>query len=810
MTMRKLLALAMFVAACGPPAAPPQIPMLPGDGDTHVAKPAPVKPPPATDPWTARTDLIAAPAPGGAPTPLELPKIDALKLANGLQVYVIKNDRLPVVALQLGVRAGRMQEPRARLGVSELTADMLVKGTRLHDAAGLARAIDFVGGTIAADSTFEATLVSCSVLARNLSTCLELVPEMITQPTFPEPELARLRDSVAATVRQRLDDPGTLASAHAQNLLWGNEHVRGWINSDQSISAIRRDDLVAWHRAWFVPANAILVITGDVDIKKLKAELERTFGAWRSGPVPPAPTYPAPGLSGSRIRLVDKPGQTQTQVRIAQFGIKHDDPRFFDTLVWNYVLGGSGTASRLMKGLRADGSAVYGAVSSFDRNLDRGSFVASTVVQSGAAVATAKRMLGEIAKLAKDGPSKEEVAAAIANITGSYGLRFQSAADLGAALIGAELHGFGREYLTNFPIAVGAVDVADARRAASEILDPKAYVMVLVGDAKDLGPQLKKEGWRFETISFTAPVTAPLANPVPQPTAPDKAPDAAAVAAARKLIDEALAAKGGKARLAALKAFRLVATGTTTIQGQNLPVEIARVLVLPDKMRIDATIKPPGGAREVVVSVGGANQKAWQRGPDPKTGSYAVIDITGDSLSDVDFERWREPELILLKAADPAAKLVPLADETIDGKAYSVVSLPSPFGVAVALYIDKKTKLVGRMSYHDSHTAENDDFSDYRDVGGLKLAYKRVSVGEGRSTTLDIKTIELDPKVDPTVFDKPAPAVAPPAAAPAKPPAAAPAPAVSPAPAPAKPPAAAPAPAPTKPPAATPAAPPVK
>src|SRR6185369_2482698 len=116
------------------------------------------------------------------PGKVELPAISEMKLANGLQVYVVKSDRLPTVSLQLAIRAGRMNEPRARLGVSEATADMLVKGTQKRNAIAIAKAIDFVGGTIAADSTFEATLVSCSVLARNLPTCLELVPEMVSQP----------------------------------------------------------------------------------------------------------------------------------------------------------------------------------------------------------------------------------------------------------------------------------------------------------------------------------------------------------------------------------------------------------------------------------------------------------------------------------------------------------------------------------------------------------------------------------------------------------------------------------------------------
>jgi hypothetical protein len=188
-----------------------------------------------------------------------------------------------------------------------------------------------------------------------------------------------------------------------------------------------------------------------------------------------------------------------------------------------------------------------------------------------------------------------------------------------------------------------------------------------------------------------------------------------------------------------------------------VPLEISRVLVLPDKMRIDATIKPPRAPRDVVVSVAVSGQTGWQRGPDQKTNDYVVVDVTGGGLQTINFERWREPELILLKAAEPTSKLTPGADDTVDGKPCSVVKLRAPFGeVDVSLYIDKKTKLVSRMSYTDGGNTENDDFSDYRDVNGLKFAFKRSSSGGGRSTALELKGVEVDPKIEPTLFDKPA------------------------------------------------------
>jgi hypothetical protein len=173
-------------------------------------------------------------------------------------------------------------------------------------------------------------------------------------------------------------------------------------------------------------------------------------------------------------------------------------------------------------------------------------------------------------------------------------------------------------------------------------------------------------------------------------------------------------------------------------------------------MRIDATLKLPQPQGDTVVSIVVAGTSGWQRAPDGR-GGYALVDITGPAQATAAFERWREPELILLKAAEPDAKVTPKADETIDGKPCAVVRLRSPLpGVDVELYLDKKTKLITRMIYSDGGNNETDDFSDYRDASGLKVAYKRTTNGSGRSTSLDIKSVELDPKIDPTLFNKPA------------------------------------------------------
>jgi zinc protease len=738
--------LLVALAACG--SRPGAItPTLPGDGDSNLA-PSPGEPTPAAkDPWAGRTDLIKAPA-ANPPRRIELPTIERFTLPNGLPVLAVRTERMPVVSMQLAIKAGRADEPQVSIGLSEYVAQMLLKGTRTRDALAIARSIDRVGGQLTADASYEATVISCSVLARDLATCLSLVPDVVAAPSFPAAKMPEVREDMIAQVRQRLDDAGLMASVQVQNLLWGNEHPRGWSTSAVGVESIDRSALVDWHKARFSPDNALLVVVGDVDVARLKRDLPRAFAPWKKGKVAPRPTVVEPRLSGVKVRLVDKPRQTQTQIRIAQLGIRHDDPRFFESLVWNYTLGGSTFSSRLGKALRVDGGKTYSASSMFDRNLDRGAFVAGTFTRNAEAVASAEILIAQIALMQKSGPSEAEVADAISNIAGSYALRFESASDLAQQVLAAELHGFGEEYLENYTVRVGKVDVASARQAAREILDPANFVIVMVGDAKDLEPQLKKKGWRYEKVSFTAPIGgAAAAGPPPAPPADPKAEQAG-----RKLLDEALAAKGG-AKITGLKTLALSAKGTLTAQGRSVDIEVTRRLQLPDRMRIDLVLN--AGAVKIAYAFDGKG--GWQSTP------AGVEDIPADQVPSLARQRWLDPELILLRYREKGAQVRALPDETVDGVTYKLVNLTSPDRRNTAtLYIDAKTKLIMRCAYPEQGGVTLDTYSDYRLVNGIQVAHKRVSrnVAEGKSAAeaadLSITKVEINPALDATTFTRPA------------------------------------------------------
>lgn len=718
------------------------VPALPRSGDAHTAKP-PSMPAPAepADPWAGREDLIVAP-PAKAPTALELPPIERFSLSNGLQVIVVREDRLPTVRMQLAIKAGRRDATRDKVGVAEFAASMLTMGTRTQSALALAERIDQVGGTLGANAGLETTVIDCSALVEHLRTCVTMVADITVNPTFPKAEMEIVRGQLQGLVQRRKDDAGALANSHLENLLWGEEHVRGWPLSLRTIANIERADLQAWHRSWFAPNNAVLVIAGKVDPKTVRTELTRSqLRWWQKRKLPKRAAYAEPTLGGARIRVVDKPGQTQTQIRIAQMGIRHDAPDYFDHQVFNYVLGGGAFSSRLMRVVRSKAGQTYSVSSVFERHQERGAFLISTFTRNESTFSTLGLILDELVTMKQGGPSAEEVAGAISYLAGSYVTRFQTAADIGDAILGAELHGLGEAYVRDYPLSVAKVTKDSAARAAAKTLDPQKLAIVLVGDAKDIVPQLDAAGWNYERVSYQSPVAsyerAELARASQDPKAQKRG---------RQLIEQALAAKGGADRLRAIKTMTVRAKGEVAVQGRTLAASFARHFVAPDRLRMDIELDI-GGAKAQVITVLDRD-KAWNQQP-----GQAPLMLPDEAVIEFRKQLWRDHEQVLLHALDEGALLEALGPASVEGETFDAVRVTraNP-DTAVILYLDQKTHLLRRLVYTEQGVQGTESFADYRSIKGIQVAHQRQTDSPDASMKVQVTSVTFDTPIDDAIF----------------------------------------------------------
>jgi zinc protease len=495
--------------ACAAPAAKPpgsasSIDVAYEDNPSEPKKAAPVA---DASYWQGRKDLIAAPPPPKAEE-LALPAVERWKLKNGLDVVVVARKDLPVVSFSMAVKAGGYDEDKAtNLGVADFTAAMLRRGTAKRSADDISRAIDFVGGALDAEAGLEHTQVACSVLARDTGLCIDLLADVLLRPSFPEKEMQEVRDQMQAALAARFDNPHELANDHFENLLFGEKNPRGWVLTAEDVAKIKREQLVAFWKAFYRPGNALLAVAGDVDPPKLRAALEKAFGGWQKAEVPARPAFKMAALKQTRVLIVDRPDLTQATIMLGHRGLKHADPMWFPATLMNYVLGGSDFSSRLMSEVRSKRGLTYGIGSSYGASLYDGAFVISASTKNENVWETLVASVNEMRRMKSEGPTAAELAKGKGYYAGSHPFSLQAATGLANAIVGAELHGLGLAYVTQFAVRMAGVEEAQAKEAAGTLLDPDTVLVVVVGKGDVIEPEIKRTGLRYERINFKEPIS---------------------------------------------------------------------------------------------------------------------------------------------------------------------------------------------------------------------------------------------------------------------------------------------------------------
>jgi zinc protease len=508
--MKRAFQLAALFLLAGCASAPPAPKAPAGAGSVEVqyeGAGAAAKANPNADFWAGRKDLIRAPAPP-KPAELSLPPVERFTLKNGLQVVVVPRKDLPVVSFGLAVQAGGYDEDRDTLGVSDFVAAMLRRGTKTRSADAISQAIDFVGGTLDARATNEATNAGCTALSKDAKLCLDLLSDILLHPSFPESEMGDVRDEMLAAIAARFDNPHELANAHFDNLLFGEKHPEGWVLTPEDVKKITRARLETFWKTFYRPNRSILAVAGDVDAPKLRAGIEKAFAGWARATVPPRPAWTIPPLTGTRILLVDRPDSTQATIVAGHQGIKHADPRWYAATLTNYVLGGSDFSSRLMIEVRAKRGLTYGIGSSFGSTLYEGAFKVAGATKSENTWEALLASVNEIRRMKTEGPTPIELDKAKGFYAGSYPFKLQTAAGVAQALVAAELHGLGAGYVRELPLRLAGVDTAAAKEAAGVLLHPDTMLVVIVGKAAVIEPLIRDKGIAYEKINFKDPISA--------------------------------------------------------------------------------------------------------------------------------------------------------------------------------------------------------------------------------------------------------------------------------------------------------------
>lgn len=438
-------------------------------------------------PAAAQQQQPPAPLPA---QPVRFPAFSETQLPNGLRLLVVENHALPVANLDLYVRSGSASDPQDKLGLAQMTAALLDKGTPARTAVQIAETVEGVGGSMGAFSGPDNITLSVGVLSDQLPLAFELLSDAALRSTFPEQELETARAQQLAGLRASLGNPGFLASRTFDAQVYGASHPYGRQRTPQTVGALTRDDVVAFHRTHFVPANALLVISGDVTPAQAQEMARRYFGEWRGGPAPEDMGMTVPSRNEAEIFLVHRPNSVQSSIYVGHAGITPENPDYYAVQVLNMVLGLSGD-SRLEEVLRGQHGWTYGARSRYSRPLLGGSYSASTDVRVAVTDSALAELLVQLRRIRDEVVPQPELDRAKSFLVASFPGTVETPAQAAGQLATTRLLGLPAEHLTSYPQRIAAVTAADVQRVARAYLHPDNAVIVVVGDATQILEKLR-------------------------------------------------------------------------------------------------------------------------------------------------------------------------------------------------------------------------------------------------------------------------------------------------------------------------------
>jgi zinc protease len=500
-----ILSAAMLLAAgsCGPP-RPPEEPAAPDDGRPDVEatgqflETSPIPPEVMAAIEEQRDLVVPQPDPLGG-IAFDFPEVERGELENGLTWYLVERPTLPVVSLNLVVRAGMAHDPAELPGLAVFVGDMLREGgTTERSSRELSAEIEQLGADLTILTGADYTMVAVDGLSGKAEELALLMAETVTRPGFDPEELERFRQREKHRITLSMSDPEWVADKVFLRHLYGDHPYASYDTSHEALERMTRDDVTGFHERHYVARNASFVAVGDIDAEELTAVLETAFGDMDEGSPVELQWPDVPEREGREVVVVDRPGSAQTVIRIGNTTLEGGDPDALELLVTNHALGGN-ASSRLFMTLREDEGLTYGCYSRVPLRVDVGAFVVETSTKSPSTVAAVEAILEEIRRLQAEDPEQgavtaDELESYQRYLAGVLSIKAQAPSRIADLLIDQVVYGLAEDYYDTYDEDVKAVDPQTLRRTAEAYIHLDRALIVLVGDAGELEEEAARWG----------------------------------------------------------------------------------------------------------------------------------------------------------------------------------------------------------------------------------------------------------------------------------------------------------------------------
>ena len=424
----------------------------------------------------------------GAARKIQLGNYNTFTLANGLEVIVVENNKLPRVSYSMSLKNNPLIEG-AQAGYVSIAGDMLSRGTKSRTKSEIDAEVDFIGAQL---SSYSGGVFAAS-LTKHKEALLELATDVLYNPVFDETEFEKLRTQYISGLQTQKSDPNSMASNVANIVNYGRNHPYGEVQTESSLQNIKLKSCKQYYTDFFKPNNAYLTIVGDVTLEEAKADAEKYFGSWEKGDVPSNEYGMPPAPVETNVAFVNKEAAVQSVINITYpVDLKPGSDDAIAAGLMNSILGGGIFSGRLMQNLREDKAYTYGARSRLGTDNLVGEFVAFASVRNEVTDSSVTEFIYELERMITEPVSKEDLQLAKNSNAGAFARSLESPQTLARYALNIVKFDLPTDYYETYLEKLEAVSVADITSMAKKYIRPGNANIVVVGNKDEVADKLKK------------------------------------------------------------------------------------------------------------------------------------------------------------------------------------------------------------------------------------------------------------------------------------------------------------------------------
>ncbi len=474
-------------------------------------KPAFYSPPEQDDlsiakPTNFQADRSKFPGAGEA-VPLDLPTVEEATLDNGIKVFFAKRDAIPAVRVEVTFNSGYASDPRGKDGLTNMMSNLMEEGTTSLNSNQLAEATERFGANLNVGANLDRTTASVATVNVNLGGSLDLLADVIKNPSFNDKDLERVRAQTLNRIKAEEGQPQALAFRKLPPLIYGEAHPYGTpltgSGYSETVAKISRDDIVNFHKSWIHPDKAEIFVVGDTSLAEIKKELNIRFGSWK----PSAKAAPAKNFDvalpeqKARILLIDKPNSPQSVIVSGQvLGLTGKDDQF-NLRAGNEVFGGS-FLSRINFDLRETKGWSYGVRSIIFGTEEKTPFMILAPVQTNQTGPSVEVLLNQLADYnSSKGVTAEELDRVVKNNTLSLPGRYETSGSILGQMQADRLNSRSFDYAETLGDRYKKLTGQQMNDAVRKHVNADNFTWLIVGDVAKIKPQLEKLGLPIEIVS---------------------------------------------------------------------------------------------------------------------------------------------------------------------------------------------------------------------------------------------------------------------------------------------------------------------